>query len=321
MGQVPLLVGAVAVEAEAQVVPDSSGPHGLQGLLRHLQGPAGPGRAGIAEKKQDLVGNRELGPFPEAAGLGIEPVPKLAVGLVEDLLRKILFGAVLSRVLQGLQDPAGGLEDVLPPRPPEMDDLRDEVHQARAAQAGFPGEVGGGKEGPPVRRQDDRQGPATGSGHHLAGRHVKMVQVGPLFPVHFDADEGIVQKGRRLLVLEGLMGHDVAPVAGGIADDRKTGRFSPPGPGEGLFTPGDTSPRDRCVLQEIGALFAGEAVLSGHKSILCIAVGTSSRKSGGGRATRSPAFASVPEEFRQGAQTVRRVGVQVKVEDPAAGLL
>ena len=47
---------------------------------------------------------------------------------------------------------------------------------------------------------------------------VELIDVGVLLAVDLDVDEPAVHVLRGRRVLEGLMGHDVAPVAGGVAD-------------------------------------------------------------------------------------------------------
>ena len=45
-----------------------------------------------------------------------------------------------------------------------------------------------------------------------------MVHIGPLFPIDLDIDEELVHDLGDVRVLEALMRHHVAPMAGGIAD-------------------------------------------------------------------------------------------------------
>ena len=68
-------------------------------------------------------------------------------------------------------------------------------------------------------------------------RHVDLVDVGPLLAVDLDVDEQLVHHARGGVVLEALVRHDVAPVAGRVADreqDRLARcawpRPAPPGP-------------------------------------------------------------------------------------------
>ena len=91
-------------------------------------------------------------------------------------------------------------------------------------------------------------------------RHVDLVDVGPLLAVDLDVDEQLVHHRRGGFVLEALVRHDVAPVAGRIADreqDRLAGalglrqRIGPPRP-----------PSDRIVLvlQQVRTGFARQAI-------------------------------------------------------------
>ena len=63
-----------------------------------------------------------------------------------------------------------------------------------------------------------------------------------------------------LVVLEALMGHDMAPMAGGIADGEEDGLVLGLGLGEGLLAPGHPMNRIVLVLEEIGAGFVGEEI-------------------------------------------------------------
>ena len=85
------------------------------------------------------------------------------------------------------------------------------------------GEVGAAEERPPVGRQEDAHGPAAAPGHGLHGVHVDAVEVGALLAVDLDGDEVLVEVGGGGLVLERLALHDVAPVAGGVADGQEDG--------------------------------------------------------------------------------------------------
>ena len=70
-------------------------------------------------------------------------------------------------------------------------------------------------------------------------RHIDLIDVGPLLAIDFDVDEQLVHHARGRVVLEALVRHDMAPVAGGIADRQKDRlvaalrfrqRFGSPGP-------------------------------------------------------------------------------------------
>ena len=65
--------------------------------------------------------------------------------------------------------------------------------------------------------------PAALPGQRLGGGHVDRVDVGPLLAVDLDGDEAGVDLRGGGGVVERLVGHDVAPVAGGVADGSSTG--------------------------------------------------------------------------------------------------
>ena len=90
-----------------------------------------------------------------------------------------------------------------------------------------------------------------------------MVDVGPLLSVHFDGNESLIEQLRHLRVLEGLMRHDMAPVAGGISNGKEDGLILLPCSAEGLVTPGVPLNGIPCMLEEIGTLLFDQTV-TGH---------------------------------------------------------
>jgi hypothetical protein len=100
------------------------------------------------------------------------------------------------------------------------------------------------------------------AGHLLDGLHVDRVDVGTLFAVDLDADEVLVHQGRRLLVLEALALHDMAPVAGRVADRDQQRDVALVCPAQCLLSPRQPVDGVVAVLQEIGRRLAGEGV--GH---------------------------------------------------------
>ena len=79
-------------------------------------------------------------------------------------------------------------------------------------------EVGAAVERLQVRRQEHRHRPAALAGQQLHGGHVDLIEVGPFLAIDLDADEVLVEDAGDLVVLEALVLHDVAPVAGRVAD-------------------------------------------------------------------------------------------------------
>ena len=122
------------------------------------------------------------------------------------------------------------------------------------------GEVGAAEEGPTVGGQEDAHGPAALAGQGLHGVHVDGVEVGPLLAVDLDGHEVRVEVGRRGLVLERLALHDVAPVAGRVADGEEDGPVELAGAGQRLLTPGVPVHGVVGVLQQVRAGLAGQPV-------------------------------------------------------------
>jgi len=94
--------------------------------------------------------------------------------------------------------------------------------------------------------------------------HVEGVDVRPLLAVDLDADVVLVHERRRLVVLERLVLHHVAPVAGRIADGEEHGLVLGARLGEGLLAPGVPVDRVVGVLKEVGARLLGQAVRHSH---------------------------------------------------------
>ena len=87
------------------------------------------------------------------------------------------------------------------------------------------GEIGAGKKrGVVIGSQEHGQGPAAASlGQELMGILVNLVQVWPFLPVNLDVDEQPVHDFGGFRVLKRFVRHDMAPVAGGIADAEQDG--------------------------------------------------------------------------------------------------
>ena len=123
------------------------------------------------------------------------------------------------------------------------------------------GEIGAGKERLLVRRHDDGQGPAAGTGHGLADCHVDSINVRSFFPVHLDGDKVSIHQLRHLAVFEGLPFHDLTPVTRGVTDGEEDrfvllfrffeGRLGPGIPVHGIIG----------MLQKVGALLMNKLIL------------------------------------------------------------
>ena len=101
---------------------------------------------------------------------------------------------------------------------PELVDALAELDEADHPAAALLREVGAGEERAAVGRAHDRHRPAALAGHGLGGLHVDVVDVGPLLAVDLHVHEEVVHHRGHVGVLEALVGHHVAPVAGRVAD-------------------------------------------------------------------------------------------------------
>ena len=165
-----------------------------------------------------------------------------------------------AQLLQARLDLCRRVGDIGPARLPELLHLLQDLQEARPALAAIRREIGPAEERLAVRREEDIQRPAALAARRLDEGHVDLVHVRPLLPVHLDADEMLVEERRELLVLEGLALHDMAPVAGRIADAQEDGLVLALGFGEGLVAPGKPIHRVVLVLEEVGRFLPGQAV-------------------------------------------------------------
>ncbi len=141
--------------------------------------------------------------------------------------------------------------------------IRDgEQHLAKARQpvARLGREVGAAEERPPLRIEEHGHRPAAVAREREHGLHVEPVHVGPLLAVDLDAHETLVHERRGLGVLEGLVLHDVAPVAGRVADREEDRQVVLACAREGLVAPGEPVHGVSGVLEEVRAGLAGEPV-------------------------------------------------------------
>ena len=204
---------------------------------------------------------RELRRPPEAAPLRVERCSQPSYGLAEQRLGQWLRRR---RATTGLLDCA----DELGRRTGHLAaaltvgtrDRLQHLAEARQPVAWFRREVRAAVEGLPLRREKGGQRPAAvpGQSHHRV--HVDRVEVGAFLPVDLDVDEELVLKPRRLLVLERLVGHHVAPVARGVADGEEDRAVLVARAGERLLPPRVPVDRVVGVLEEVRAGCFGEPV-------------------------------------------------------------
>src|SRR5450830_927430 len=111
-----------------------------------------------------------------------------------------------------------------------------------------------------LRREKHGQRPAALLAQEMQRVHVDLVDVRPLLAVDLDVDEQLVHHGCCRRVLERLVRHHVAPVAGGVADREQDRPIAALGLGQGLRPPLPPVHRIVLVLQQIGRGRGGQAI-------------------------------------------------------------
>src|SRR5258708_39195496 len=144
----------------------------------------------------------------------------------------------------------------------QASDLSQHVHKARAAIARGLGEVSAAPDRLAIAVEKHGQRPPAVFAKMVQGRHVELVDVGPLLAVDFDVDEQLVHDGSDPFVFEAFMRHDMAPVAGCVADREQDRLVALLGFAERVRTPRPPVDRIGLVLQQIRARLMGEAVLA-----------------------------------------------------------
>jgi hypothetical protein len=160
-------------------------------------------------------------------------------------------------------DLLGDLRDLVPPVGPRAVHAFEDLPEGGAALPGRGRKVGTEVERLGVGREKHRHGPATLPGRRLHGLHVDGVDIGPLLPVDLDTHEVRVEIVGGLLVLERLVGHDVAPVAAAVSDAQQHRLAAPACLLEGLGRPGPPVDGVVGVLEEVGRRLMGQSVRHG----------------------------------------------------------
>ncbi len=112
------------------------------------------------------------------------------------------------------------------------------------------------------RREPHAHRPPSRAGRGLHERHVHAIDVRPLLAIDLDRDEMAIEDLRHLGVLEALVLHHVAPVAGRVADRQEDRLVLAARPLEGVVAPRIPVNRIVLVLKEVRTMFSREAI--GH---------------------------------------------------------
>ncbi len=214
----PALVHGIARESAAEMVVDAALAHARQRKLDQaevafiVQAQAG------APEKLEHHGLRELGRAAHPAMDGIDQAGD-AIGRAVELGRGDHPAALRARALGKTRHQGAAVllhaRWIVTKHPL---DLAQEVDERRFSVSGGLGKIRAAPERLPVRGQKHGERPAAMLAEVVQCRHVDLIDVGAFLAVDLDVDEQLVHHARRRLILEALMRHHVAPVAGGIAD-------------------------------------------------------------------------------------------------------
>ena len=223
-----------------------------------------------AEQELERRGLRELGRLPPPSPLQVELRPERASGLAEQALgERLAGGGELARAANRVDERRRLGGDVAALVAVGVRDRRQHLPEARQTVPRLGRVVRAAEERLALGGEEDRHRPAAVPGERDDRVHVERVDVGPLLAVDLDVDEALVHERRRLVVLERLVLHDVAPVAGGVADGEEHGLVLVARLREGVLAPGVPVHRVVSVLEEVRARFLREAV---HETYVCLCV-------------------------------------------------
>ncbi len=281
----PFAVHGVAGEAAAELVVDPAPGHRLAGVGRHLECAVRPGAGVVAQQELDCHRRRELGRAAESAVLLVVLTGQPEERPGELRLTRHALAALGEGALGEVADDArGDLADLVPAIGPGRRHSFEDLTEGGQAVPGIGREVRTEVEGFGVGGQEDGHRPPALAGRGLDRLHVHGVHVGSFLAVDLDVHEVIVHVRRRDLVLEGLVRHDVAPVARGVPHAQQDGHVAPSGLLESRGLPRPPVDRVVRVLKEVRGRGVRESI--GHASILAHARACHLGATGGHRRCR-----------------------------------
>ena len=257
----PALVHRVAREAAAQVVVDAALADVGERRVHRLQGRRMAVADGEAPQQPEVAPLRELGRPGKAAAAAIDRPHHGDDQRGEPGIGQVGHGAAVLALLQRLHQQPGVELNLVGLLAVDARHLGQHGAERRPAEARLRRKIGAAPERLRVAVEEHGQRPAAVLAQAVQRPHVDSVDVGPLLAVHLDIDEQLVHLGRRRRVLEALVRHHVAPVAGRVAHGEEDRLAGPLRLRQRLRPPRPPVHRVVLVLQQIRAGLATEPVL------------------------------------------------------------
>ena len=264
----PGRVDRVAMEAAPDVVAHAAARHRLQRGHRDAPGILVTSAGRLPEEEEKLGRPRKLGRPAEAAVPRVEGGSELlhAGGKRIDPGDSARTRAAGRRrrlhVTQATDHRIGRLLQLTAVGRPARRHLPQHVGKPGPPPSRLRGKVRAAEERLQVGGEPDAHRPAAGAGRRLHERHVDPVDVGTLLAVDLDRHEVLVELRGDAGMLERLVLHDVAPVAGRVADRQEDRLVLAAGALERLVAPGIPVHGVLGVLLQVRTGLAGETI--GH---------------------------------------------------------
>ena len=185
--------------------------------------------------------------------------------------RRLLLGA------QGAQQQLGVVAHLARLFAVDAGDLAQDARKARATIAGRGREIGASPERACLAVEEHGQWPPALLTKAVQGAHVDGIDVGALLAIDLDVDEQLVHDRGGGRILEALVRHDMAPMAGCVTHRQQDGFARSLGFRQRARAPRPPVDRVVLVLQEVGTDLAREPVLAHRGTFLEVACRDHSR--------------------------------------------
>ena len=248
------------MNSAAQLVPDAAVADPPQGVERTVQGCLVASQS-LLDQPTQIDRHGKFWGCAETTHFGVIHLPELYLRPACQIRQvSAFFRHRMGDLAQRLHNVLAVFIDQIRPLAPDCSEVGQQVHQTGGVPELFPGQVGYGHKRMFVWRHEDVERPTAATGQQLGYGHIEVVDIRAFLPINLDADEVAVDQAGQFLILEGFVGHDVTPVAGGVADREEDRHVFPLRLFKGSRPPFVPVHRIFGVLDQIGAAGKDQAV-------------------------------------------------------------